>query len=149
MDHAMPHCVRLRFIPAYSRQVARRFQRQIFGVDAQKPTPKQTNRALLLSNEGRNRHQAAARNFCGRREMYARRNHRPAGRRRAVLLASAGHRRSGCARYSCGRVCQRHPQQREGGRIARALAPRVADSPAPHAGLNLRTRSVSDVAKPN
>ena len=62
--------------------------------DAQKTDAKQTNRALLLSDDAHDQHQAAARDLRRRREVHARRGDRPARRRRALLPAGAGRRRT-------------------------------------------------------
>ena len=57
--------------------------------DAQKTDAKQTNRALLLSDDGPGQLQPAARDLRRRRQVHARRRRRPARRGRAVLPAGA------------------------------------------------------------
>ena len=64
--------------------------------DAQKTDAKQTNQALLLSDDAHDQHQAAARDLRRRREVHARRDDRPARRGRDLLPARARPRR--CAR---------------------------------------------------
>ena len=53
--------------------------------EAQKTDAKQTNRNLLLSDDGQGGYQAPAGDLRGRREMHPRCHGRPAGRRRPVL----------------------------------------------------------------
>jgi Fe-S cluster assembly protein SufD len=79
IDHAQAHCpsheVYKGILAGRARAV---FNGKIMvRQDAQKTDAKQTNKALLLTDTA-DQHQAAARDFCGRREMHARRGDRPA-----------------------------------------------------------------------
>ncbi len=90
--------------------------------DAQKTDAKQTNRALLLSDDAHDQHQAAARDLRRRREVHARRGDRPARRRRDLLPARARADVPRGARHADSRVRRRDPRARaRSSRCARAL----------------------------
>ena len=92
IDHAMPHCpsheLYKGILSGRSRAVFN--GKIIVRQDAQKTNAKQTNKALLLTDEAQVNTQAAARDFRRRREVHARRRDRAARRGRAVLLAARG-----------------------------------------------------------
>ena len=68
--------------------------------DAQKTDAKQTNKALLLSDDAHDQHEAAARDLRRRREVHARRGGGPARRGRDLLPAGA-RPRAGSRRATC------------------------------------------------
>ena len=91
IDHAKPHCpsheVYKGILGGASRAVFN--GKIIVRQDAQKTDAKQTNRALLLTDDATDQHQAAARDLRRRREVHARRGDRPARRGGDVLPARA------------------------------------------------------------
>ena len=95
IDHAKPHC------PSHEvyKGILAGTRRAVFNgkiivrQDAQKTDAKQTNKALLLTDDAQINTQAAARDLRRRREVHARRGDRAARRGRAVLPAGARHRR--------------------------------------------------------
>ena len=124
IDHAMPHCgsheVYKGILADQSRAVFN--GKIIVRPDAQKTDAKQTNKALLLSDDANINYEAGARDFRQRREVHARRGDRPARRGGDVLPAVARARRCGIARDAGARVRGRHPEPREdrsGSRISR------------------------------
>ena len=98
IDHATPHCTSHELYKGILDGKARAVfnGRIIVREDAQKTDAKQTNRALLLSDEAQVNSNPAARNLRRRREVYARSGDRAAGRRGAVLPAGA--RPDACAK---------------------------------------------------
>ena len=92
IDHAMPHCASHELYKGILAGKARGVfnGRIIVRQDAQKTDAKQTNRALLLSDEAQHQHQAAARDLRRRREVHARGDGRAAGRGGDVLPAGRG-----------------------------------------------------------
>ena len=95
IDHAKPHCTSHELYKGILDGKARGVfnGKIIVRQDAQKTDAKQTNKALLLSDDAHDQHQAAARDLRRRREVHARRDDRPARRGRAVLPAGARARR--------------------------------------------------------
>ena len=91
IDHAQPHCGSHELYKGILGGRARGVfnGKIIVRPDAQKTDAKQTNKALLLSDDGADQHEAAARDLRRRREVHARRDGRPARRGRAVLSARA------------------------------------------------------------
>ena len=89
IDHAKPHCPSHEIYKGILGGKARAVfnGKIIVRQDAQKTDAKQTNRALLLSDDATDQHQAAARDLRRRREVHARRGDRPARRGRDVLPA--------------------------------------------------------------
>ena len=91
IDHAKPHCASHELYKGILAGKARAVfnGKIIVRQDAQKTDAKQTNQTLLLSDDAHDQHQAAARDLRRRREVHARRDDRPARRRRALLPARA------------------------------------------------------------
>ncbi len=79
VEHASPHCGSRQFYNGILDDRAHGVfhGRIIVHKDAQKTDAKQTNRNLLLSDSRADRHQAAAGDLRRRREVHARRDHRP------------------------------------------------------------------------
>ena len=91
IDHATPHCTSHELYKGILDGSARAVfnGRIIVRLDAQKTDAKQTNRALLLSDEAHDQLEPAARDLCRRCEVHAWRGDRPARRRGDVLSAGA------------------------------------------------------------
>ena len=91
IDHAKPHCGSREIYKGILADRARGVfnGKIIVRPDAQKTDAKQTNRALLLSEDAADQHEAAARDFCERRQVHARRGCGSARRRGGVLPALA------------------------------------------------------------
>ncbi len=95
IDHAKAHCPSHEIYKGILGGRARAVfnGKIIVRHDAQKTDAKQTNKALLLSDDAHDQHQAAARDLRRRREVHARGGDRAARRGRDVLPAGARARR--------------------------------------------------------
>ena len=91
LDHAMPHCTSHELYKGILAGKAKAVfnGRIIVRLDAQKTDAKQTNRALLLSDDAHDQLEPAARDLRRRREVHARRGGGAARRRGDVLPAGA------------------------------------------------------------
>ena len=114
IDHAKPHCPSHEIYKGILGGKARAVfnGKIIVRQDAQKTDAKQTNRALLLSDDALDQHEAAARDLRRRREVHARGGDRAAGRRCDLLPAGARPDVFRGARHADPRVRRRDPRTR-------------------------------------
>ncbi len=91
VEHAQPHCASHEYFNGILDDKSKGvFHGRIYVHPiAQKTDAKQTNKNLLLSDDATRGHQTATGNLRGRREMHARRDHRPVERREHFLSAFA------------------------------------------------------------
>ena len=93
VEHAQPHCASHEYFNGILDDKSKGvFHGRIYVHPiAQKTDAKQTNKNLLLSDDATRGHEAATGNLRRRREMHARRDHRPVERREHFLSAFARH----------------------------------------------------------
>ena len=128
IDHAQPHCASHELYKGIlgGRRAASSTARSSSGQDAQKTDAKQTNKALLLSDDAHDRHQAAARDLRRRREVHARRDGRPARRRALFYLRARGIGADDARAMLIRGVRQRRRRPRQGRAAARAAGARCS-----------------------
>ena len=149
IEHAEPHCQSHEF---YKGILGGRVHRRLPRQDPRAPS-RAKNRRLPdqpkspAVGDGPNQHQAPARNLRRRRQVFARSHHRPARRRRPLLLAFPWHRPPRGRPSADASLCRRSPRPRARPHSQRPARPASRSSAGPSRRRSCSVTVPLDVAK--